>query len=163
MRIPYTRILLAGLTVLAGCSAAPSQTQEALIQKQSAPYRQRGNSTIAGRAFLLAPDGRQIPASAEEVYLTPVTTWAESRVASVLASNEIPEADDRAAEVWWTARADATGRFSFEELAAGQYFVLAPIAYASGGDAAHLIAVARVTLGPRQKLNVEVTRRIATK
>src|SRR5690606_19332849 len=92
--------------------------------------------------------GREIPGAEEEVYLTPVTTWAEGRVVDVLASNEIPDADERAAEVWWVERADAEGRFAFRELVDGEYFLLSKIAYAVGGDADERIAFARVKVGP---------------
>jgi hypothetical protein len=161
MRKSSAVIVLAGLAALAGCG--PSAQQEALIRKESAPYRHRGTATIAGRAFLVTPDGRQIPGAAEEVYLTPVTTWAASRFSEVISSNEIPDAADRAAQVWWTERADASGRFAFAQLPAGEYYVLSPIAYAAGGDAKELIAYARVRIGSGEKAEVEVTRRIEIK
>jgi hypothetical protein len=159
MRHSLATILLVGLaTSIAGCG--PSKTQEALIQKESAPYRQRGNSSIAGRAFLVAPDGHQIPASMEEVYLTPVTTWSEGRVAEVVASNKIPSGSDRAAAVWWTTRADSSGGFSFEELPAGEYFVICGIAFSHRGDAVERVAYARVMVAPGQVADVEVKRQI---
>jgi hypothetical protein len=161
MRQPSSAIVLAGLVALAGCG--PSATEQALILKQSAPYRQRGSSSITGRAFLLAPDGRQIPASAEDVYLTPVTTWAESRLPEALAQNEIPAGDDRSAQIWWTSRADAAGRFSFSGLPPGEYYVITSISYASGGVAKESVANARVRVGPGQTAETEVTRRIENK
>ena len=163
MRHPLpTVLLLTGLAIfVADCG--PSATQEALIKKESARYVKRGRSSVAGRAFLVAPDGHQIPASDEEIYLTPVTTWAEGRIPDVVASNKIPEGSDRAAQVWWVTRADSAGEFSFEELTEGEYFVVCAIPFTLGGDAVQRVAYARVTVAPGQVADIEVTRRIETR
>src|SRR5262245_60604089 len=158
MRNSLVATLSLGLAILAGCG--PNQAAQELIAQQSAPYRERGNATIAGRAFLIAPDGRQIPAGSEEIYLTPVTSWAESRVPQVVESNKIPSGSDRAAQVWWTTRADASGGFSFEGLAPGEYFVLTSIAFNAGGQAVERVAYARVMLAPGQVADVQVTRQL---
>jgi len=158
MRNTFVSILL--LAAVVGCAAKPNRAQEELIDQQSSPYRQRGTASIAGRAFLTAPDGRQIPAGSEQVFLTPVTTWAESRVPEVVKANKIPMGDDRAAQVWWTTRADTTGAFSFEDLAPGEYFVLCSISFSAGGQAMERVAYARVMLGPGQVADVQVTRQL---
>jgi len=165
-------LLLAGVTAISGCSAAvqwtrygfsdkgPDQTQAALLQEQSAPYRQRGDSTVTGRAYLVAPDGHRIPGADGEVYLTPVTTWGESRVVDVLTTNKIPKGEARGAEVWWVTRADNGGRFAFEDLVGGEYFVLCPISYAAGGEADEVVAFAKVKIGPAERGDFEVTRQL---
>src|SRR4030095_15698946 len=156
MRTFIALLLLAGVMAISGCPAVvqwtrygvsdkgPDETQAALLQEQSAPYRQRGDSTCAGRACLGAPDGHRIPGADGEVYLTPVTTWGESRVVDVLTTNEIPKGEARGAEVWWVTRADNAGRFAFEDLVGGEYFVLCPISYAAGGAADEGVAFAEV-------------------
>lgn len=152
---------VAGWTVYGLSDKGPNDDEKALLEKQSERYKRRGDSTISGRAFLVAADGRQIPASLEEVYLTPVTTWAEGKVVDVLASNEIPEGEARAAQIWWVSRADSEGRFAFRELVDGEYFVLCPIPFAEGSDTEERIAFARVKVGPNDTAaGIEVTRRI---
>jgi hypothetical protein len=150
-------VAVAGAT---GCAVKPSPVQDALLQKQVERYRKRGNAAITGVAYLVRPGGAEVLGNASEVYLTPVTTWAESRVVDVLASNKIPDSDDRAAAVWWVARADSNGRFTFEELVDGEYFVLSPIPYQSGGETLESIAFARVKVGPGETANVKVTRQL---
>lgn len=173
MHMFRTAFLLAALIALAGCTPTagwtfyglsdkgPNEAEKALLEKQSMRYRGRGESTIIGQAYLLAPDGREIVASRERVFLTPVTTWAEGRLVDVLASNEIPQGEARAAQVWWVTRADAEGRFAFRDLVDGEYFVLCPIPYATGDDTEERIAFARVKVGPGETAaGIEVTRPI---
>jgi hypothetical protein len=161
MRIAFVALaLVAAVAGAAGCAAKPDKVQDALLEKQSERYRKRGHAAITGVAYLVRPGGGEILGNASEVYLTPVTTWAESRVVDVLASNEIPDSDDRAAEVWWVAKTDSDGRFTFEMLTDGEYFVLSPIPYASGTETKEAIAFARVKVGPGETANVKVTRQL---
>lgn len=152
--------LVAAVAGAAGCAVKPNKVQDALLEKQSERYRKRGESAITGVAYLVRPGGGEILGNASEVYLTPVTTWAESRVVDVLASNKIPDSEDRATEVWWVARADSNGRFSFEELMDGEYFVLSPIPYQEGSETKEVIAFARVKIGPGETANVKVSRQL---
>jgi hypothetical protein len=152
--------LVAAMAGAAGCAAKPDKVQNALLEKQSERYRKRGDAAITGVAYLVRPGGGEILGNASEVYLTPVTTWAESRVVDVLASNKIPDSEDRAAEVWWVAKTDSNGRFSFEELIDGEYFIISPIPYAWGTDTKEAIAFARVKVGPGETANVKVTRQL---
>jgi hypothetical protein len=153
-------LVIAAASAVAGCAAKPDKVQDALLEKQSDRYRKRGDAAITGVAYLMRPGGGEILGNADEVYLTPVTTWAESRVVDVLASNEIPDSEDRAAEVWWVSRADSNGRFTFEELVDGEYFVLSPIPYQGADGTKEVIAFARVKVGPGETADIKVTRQL---
>ena len=158
--LALTLVIVAVVGAL-GCSASkPDRAQDALLKQQLERYRKRGNAAITGVAYLVRPGGAQVLGSGDQVYLTPVTAWAESRIVDVLAANKIPDGDDRAAGVWWIAKTDSNGRFTFKELVDGEYFVLSPIPYQSGTETLESIAFARVKVGPGETANVKVTRQL---
>ncbi|MDG2308317.1 MAG: hypothetical protein P8R42_27380 [Candidatus Binatia bacterium] len=138
----------------------PNEAQKVLLNEELAPYRQRGESAITGRIFLETPNG-EVPGASRPVHLTPATSYAKQ-----LAQTEVIEKNemiDRKAEgVWWTTKAGRDGRFVFSWLPAGDYLVLAEIAWSpeGGTSAQEDVAYALVRVGEREHVEVIVKRTV---
>jgi len=138
----------------------PNKAQKDLLAEELAPYRQRGESAITGRVFLDTPDGEVVGAS-RPVHLTPATAYAKDLAEKqVVQRNEM--IDRRAEGVWWTTKAGRDGRFVFNWLPAGDYLVLAEVAWSPDGgtSAAEAVAYALVRVGEREHIDVIVTRKV---
>lgn len=138
----------------------PSEAQKVLIQEELAQYRQRGESAITGRVFLETPQGEVVGAR-RPVHLTPATAYAkELAETQVVRDNEM--IDRKAEGVWWTTKAGQDGRFVFNWLPAGDYLVLAEVAWSPDGgtSAEEAVAYALVRVGEREHIDVVVKRKV---
>jgi hypothetical protein len=103
----------------------PDRAREQRIQAEYAPYRQRGDGAISGRAWLELPDGRRVLASRSGVKLTPVTSLSRDFIDEALRSGDWSSqvlARERA--VVWTTRTDEQGHFDFTMLPPGDYYII---------------------------------------
>ena len=92
------------LAMLLYASSLPSEIKPLVPALQNAPlltihvgmavvaYGIFATSFAAGVAYLVRPGGGQVLGRGDQVYLTPVTAWAESRIVDVLAANRIQPA-----------------------------------------------------------------------
>lgn len=138
----------------------PSAAQKVLLQEELAPYRERGESAITGRVFLETPDGEVVGAS-RPVHLTPATSYAKALAETdVIRDNKM--IDRKAEGVWWTTKAGRDGRFVFNWLPAGDYLVLAEVAWSPDGgtSAQEAVAYALVRVGEREHIDVVVKRTV---
>lgn len=128
-----TVVMLAGL-LLAGCQSAPTRPPStiAFSAEEAAFIRKPGTGTITGHAFRTRPLGQVVNAAGEIVRLVPVTAFSRERFRQLygdrfyVASSAYPKQDtpDPAyVDHTRTTRADARGRFSFDKVAPGSYFV----------------------------------------
>lgn len=124
--------LAAGL--LAGCQSAPTRPPStvAFSAEEAAFIKKPGTGTISGHAFRTRPLGQVVNAAGEIVRLVPVTAFSRERFRQLygdrfyVAASAYPRQDapDPAyADHTRTTRADARGRFSFDKVAPGSYFV----------------------------------------
>lgn len=124
--------LAAGL--LAGCQSAPTRPSStvAFSAEEAAFIKKPGTGTISGHAFRTRPLGQVVNAAGEIVRLVPVTAFSRERFRQLygdrfyVAASAYPRQDtpDPAyADHTRTTRADARGRFSFDKVAPGSYFV----------------------------------------
>ncbi|MDE2578272.1 MAG: carboxypeptidase regulatory-like domain-containing protein [Hyphomicrobiales bacterium] len=134
-------VLLAALA-LAGCQSTAPAPQPTVIASAfdpaSAAYIKRtGEATIAGHAFWRDDNGGVHDASGEIIRLVPATPYARERFArlykggrSVRVSEieQIP-ADPAYGDYTRTTRAESSGRFTFDHVAPGDYFVTAQVRY----------------------------------
>ena len=123
-----------GMT-LAGC-AAPTrvtpvhQRQATFVQDEYEQYSRPGASSIAGQAFLKTQGGDVKFGAGNDVILAPATSyskeWFEVRV---LRDRAISPPEPRAERFNRSTLADGTGRFRFESLPAGAYYVACYISW----------------------------------
>ena len=91
-----------------------------------------GTATITGQAFLKTRGGDVITAAGNEVLLNPFTSyslqWYEKSY--LLSSMLLPERHDPRLEKYFRRKvADASGRFTFKDVPAGEYFLVATVTW----------------------------------
>jgi hypothetical protein len=90
------------------------------------PYAEKGNASIAGDAFLKAPEGYIQRGAGNTILLLPVNAYTSewfNHVRHYKGGNYLPQADPRYSKYERQTIADSDGRFEFLNLPAGQYYV----------------------------------------
>ena len=103
---------------------APPVAWASFDEAEYAPYAKTGDATLSGQAFLMTRGGDAKKAAGRQVTLDPATTlgqqwWAERRMWN---EGGFPS-DARFLQARRTTVADADGRFRFDSLPAGTYFI----------------------------------------
>ncbi|MCC0003303.1 MAG: carboxypeptidase regulatory-like domain-containing protein [Methylobacteriaceae bacterium] len=138
---PFLAALLAAIA-LAGCrstldSAAPVATTVPFDPAAAAYIKKAGAATIKGHAFWRDDNGGVVNAAGEIIRLVPATPYARQRFAALykggrsLPASEVPHVnpDPQYADYTRTTRAESNGRFEFDHVAPGVYFVTAQVRY----------------------------------
>jgi hypothetical protein len=147
------------------CSAKAKHREALLNEAEYLPYRERGTGSISGQAYLKTAAGVMKTAHSDRVMLTPVTTFSTDYFDRVVLHGEDASAEKDSREVWWVTVADGEGRFRFDALPAGEYYVTCKIvamvpARWFWGDPhpSETVAWAKVKLAPGEHAEVVVTR-----
>jgi hypothetical protein len=157
-------ILVVVLAACVGSPANPYKRQAQFIEAEYAPYGKPGTSTISGQAFVKTRGGDVRYGAGNEVGLNPVTTYSNEWFEQTVRKQRVMEAaDPRCDKYYWETRADGEGRFTFENLPAGEYYVFCVISWEVAGqygmETTGGVASAKVKVGSGQHLkNVIVTR-----
>ena len=134
-------IPLAAALALGGCRSTPEavavSTAAAFDPAEAAFIKKTGTVSIHGHAFWRDDKGGTINAAGEMIRLVPATRYARERFAALykgqrsLPADQIPkvDVDPKYADFTRTTRAESTGRFEFDNVAAGEYFVTAQVRY----------------------------------
>ena len=124
-----------------------------------------GNSTVKGQAFLKTRGGDVKTAAGNEVNLNPVTTYSiEWYEKSYLLAHRIVPADPRMRTYVTKQVADGSGRFTFKNVAPGEYFVTstvtweAPTGYQGALIVQGGVVSKRITVKDGDDIEVIVTR-----
>ena len=134
---------------LAGCqstSPAPVAVVAPFDPAEAAFIKKTGTTTIAGHAFWRDDNGGTVDAAGETIRLVPATNYARQRFAALyrgqrsIPASQIQQStpDPAYADYTRTTRAESSGRFEFENVAAGQYFVTAQVRYRDKSQFVHL-------------------------
>lgn len=115
--------------ILYACVSAP-QIRSQFDPEQAAFIHEKGPAILTGQAFLRRKDGMVVYAAGSKVWLIPRTTYSEERMAAIYGDRKInsyllkmPQTDPRYHEMVRETKADGEGRFQFEHLADGYYYV----------------------------------------
>lgn len=124
---------------LAGCAVSPLGESRPDPVVANAPFdpaaaafiKKSGSGSIEGHAFLKKADGVIKNAGGEIVRLVPVTAYSRNRFAQLyrgakfVQANDIPkiQPDPAYVEYTRTTKAESTGRFTFDHVAPGSYYV----------------------------------------
>jgi hypothetical protein len=127
----------AGLAVMlsSACAAksAPAVVEPRLatfLPSEYAAYEGVGTSTITGQSFLKTRRGDVKFGAGDEIILNPVTTYStEWWTKAIVGGKTLGPGDDRAKGHTRTAVADGEGRFRFDSLPAGRYYVLSSVVW----------------------------------
>jgi hypothetical protein len=140
MRAHFSRLIPLGGAAIAATLAF---AQEAAFDPKAAAFiHKEGKTTIEGHAFLRRPDNAVENAVGQTVRLIPVTPYSEARFAQFykgkkyLPAFQIPkmEADPEYASFTRTTTSDSNGRFTFENIAPGKYYVATQIMWRPKGN-----------------------------
>jgi Prealbumin-like fold domain len=127
----------------AGLSATLAFAQGPAFDPKAAAFiNKEGKATIEGHAFMRRPDNAVENAVGQTVRLIPVTPYSEARFAQFyrgkkfLPAFHIPkiEADPEYASYTRTTTSDSNGRFTFENVAPGKYYVTTQIMWRPKGN-----------------------------
>ena len=144
MRKIASLILLASL--LSGCQTtltpAPVQIAATFEPAEAAYIKKQGGGTIEGHAFLRQKTGGTVNAAGEIVRLIPATAYARERFAKLygdrkfVAANAYPKTQDtdpRYIDYIRTTKAESSGKFTFEHVAPGSYFISTQVTWQKEG------------------------------
>ncbi|MBL8573227.1 MAG: carboxypeptidase regulatory-like domain-containing protein [Hyphomicrobiaceae bacterium] len=133
-------VILAALALSACQSTEPKTVKidSAFDPKAAAIIKAQGTTRIDGHAFIKKPSGTPAFAVGEIVRLVPATPYAKERFDKLfggkkfVAATAYPKAEDtdpRYAEFTRTTKSESSGRFSFENVAPGTYYVTTQIVW----------------------------------
>lgn len=124
--------------VLAGCVAAP-EIQSTFDPAEAEHINRAGTATITGQAFLRRNDGIVVYGAGSDTVLVPASTYAKERVAALYrggkVNNFVPppkNTDPRYEQMARRTKNDGEGRFTFDRVADGDYFVMTTVTWMAG-------------------------------
>lgn len=143
MRLPLCLLFPLLAVAASGCQTVQSPSANAVAATASfdpaeaAFIKKTGKGKIAGHAFWRNGEGGTVNAAGEIIRLVPATAYARERFGALyggkrtVGAYSIPKTDTDPlyAEYTRTTRAESSGRFEFDNLAPGTYFVTAQIVY----------------------------------
>jgi len=165
--------VLCFLAGFAGCAVPPPpviQRQATFIEAEYAPYAGEGDATITGQAFLKTRGGDVKYGAGCVIGLNPVTTYSSEWFQKVILEGlNLSPRDERAVAYHREMMGDGEGRFRFEKLPAGEYYLTCWISWeVDSGYRDRLgmgstvqtggVAYAQVRVGTGETVNVIVTR-----
>jgi len=129
--IAVTAAVIAAV-IVAGCQSSRPPATVSFSVEEAAFIRKPGTGVIVGHAFRTRPSGTVVNAAGEVVRLVPATAFARERFkqlygerkyvpASAYPKQDTP--DPAYAEYTRTTKAEANGRFVFDKVAPGSYFI----------------------------------------
>lgn len=156
------RALLVGLaaTLVAGCATKPLPRLAKYDPTEYSSFSGQGTGVIEGQAFLVTLGGDVKYGAGREVWLNPVTTYSTEWYERGVLKYESLEAAPAEVPPPRIAVADGEGRFRFDRLPAGEYYLACHIDWAisqysmTGG-----IAHAKVKVEDGKVTQAVVTRR----
>ena len=115
------------VVALVGCAANPSPSSPRQVSFDSteyAPYARSGTARITGQILFRTETDEVKPGAGKKVILSPVTSYStEWWVQEVVGGQRLQPADARAIPFQRDATADRQGRFRFEGLPPGEYYL----------------------------------------
>lgn len=138
------RFIAFGSACALALSACNSAAPEARFDPMQAAFiRQEGKGTIEGQAFLRDRQGHVNVryAAGEVVRLIPATAYAQARFTQFYGRNKFvpalfmptPSQDPEYVAYTRTTKAGPTGRFTFDKVAPGRYFLTTQITFTPKG------------------------------
>jgi hypothetical protein len=154
-----TTSLCIALAAVVGCTHHHTKKEE-INEREYAPYRERGSARISGSVTMTTSGGTVLVGSACQVRLTPVTDDSTRYIQDVVMKGDTKPWKEDADAVWWVTAADEQGRFTFEDVPAGSYYLTCPVAWRDSvdGSARQRILWAQTTVAGSESVDVTVSR-----
>ena len=152
-------LLLPVLILVSSCESLPHERQVEFVEADYAPYACEGDCSISGQAYVRSSKGVVKFGNGYVVTLRPATGHSsEWYLVHVVEGKRITDPDARADRYHRVTTAGSEGRFAFDNLPPGKYYLTCdivwqvPTAYHGVHDTEGGIAHAVVTLRPAQHL-----------
>jgi hypothetical protein len=131
MRLSISAVFGA-LLFCASCQSTRVENLVAFDATEAAFINKDGKVKIDGHAFVTNTSGRVINAAGQIVRLIPATTYARQRFAAIygrgkwILARNIPRPDSDPEYIKYTreTKSESNGKFSFEKVGPGEYFVV---------------------------------------
>jgi len=147
--------------VWTSCASSLIERQAQFVESEYVPYAGEGTATICGQAFTKTRRGEFKYGAGNEAYLNPVTSYStEWYTVGVIGGRSLNKADRRVLAYNRTTRADGEGRFCFENLPSGDYYLACPVVWRNGPNSTLTggMAYAQVTVKDGETVNAVLTR-----
>lgn len=127
----------------AGCQSQAVKLETSFDPKAAEVIHKQGEGRIDGHAFIKRFNGKVIHAAGDVVYLIPDTPYARERFARLYEGKKfrpatrfssVADEDPRFAAHMRTTKAESSGRFSFEKVAPGAYFIATTVTWKDTRD-----------------------------
>ena len=159
MRLP---ILLIACLVSTSCANSLVERQAQFVESEYAPYAGEGTATICGVAYIKTQRAEFKYGAGNETYLNPVTSYStEWYTVGVIGGRSLTKANPKVLAYNRATRADSEGRFCFENIPSGDYYLACPVVWMYGANSAIKggMAYAQVTVKDGETVNAVLTRR----
>ena len=154
-------LLIAGL-VSTSCASSLVERQAQFLESEYAPYVGEGTARICGVAYIKTQKGEFKYGAGNETYLNPVTSYStEWYTESVISGRNLTKANPKVLAYNRATRADSDGRFCFENIPSGDYYLNCPVVWRNGPNSTLTggMAYAQVTVKDGETVNAVLTRR----
>ena len=155
-------LLLIACLVSTGCANSLVERQAQFVESEYAPYAGEGTARVCGVAYIKTQRGEFKYGAGNEAYLNPVTSYStEWYTVDVIGGRSLTKANPKVLAYKRATRADGEGRFCFEKIPSGDYYLTCPVEWVYGANSARKggIAYAQVTLKDGETVNAVLTRR----
>lgn len=146
--------------LLCACPQNPAITRHGILNLQEyAPFQLPGSAVVEGQVVVRVPGGGTFYGADGEVLLLPRVTETEHYVSEVVLPGKLKLPAQHMNQVRWATTSDTQGRFRFEGLPAGNYYVVCPVAwFDAAGRPDEAMALGQVSVADGQRATVVVTR-----
>lgn len=167
MKIAGASMVIAAI-LLAGCAAQKVQLSSTFNPTEVAFFNKPGTAQINGQAFLKTVGGDVKTAAGNKVALVPVSAYSRERMNAIYGTGncstkavDFGPPDPQFERYTKNTTADGDGRFRFEGLSAGQYFVATTVSWAVPSGYVTIPQgckiLKQVSLAEGQKLDIVMT------
>jgi hypothetical protein len=130
------------------CATTVLQRKAAFDEAEFARYRHPGSGSVTGQLVVSGADGSAHVGMSNHVAIFPVTAYTKEIVDREVGNGEYLQASDpRFLKYVKTTATDAHGNFGFNNLAAGEYFVLGLAQWNEGNTAQWACETVKVGAG----------------
>src|SRR3989339_406044 len=128
--------------LLFGCTKPAFNIQTTFTEDELAPYAKNGTATVVGQAFLKTQGGNVKYAAGNKITLMPVTSYTTEIVTAATSEtySKIDNLDPRFGKYRRDSLADGEGRFVFNDIPSGNYYVLTHLTWKVPGPYGSLLS-----------------------
>lgn len=129
---------VAATALLAACVAAP-KINSTFDPNEVSFIKQDGKGSIKGQAFMRRNDGVVVYGAGSDVYLIPKGKYSEERINALYRGGKFnaytpnpATTDPRYTDYTRTTKANGEGRFEFQGIADGEYYIAVQVMWMAG-------------------------------